>query len=67
MRSPPDYALSEARVPFGRVGTFYEDRGTTPAAVIAELLADLDVEAYLRGAGVSEDDLVTIRGRLLSR
>jgi protein-tyrosine phosphatase len=62
-----DYALSEARVPFGRVGTFYADRGITPAAVIAELLADLDVEAYLRGAGVSEDDLAAIRGRLLSR
>ena len=25
-----DYALSEARVPFGQVGTFYEDRGLTP-------------------------------------
>ena len=23
-----DYALSEERVPFGRVGTFYEDTGT---------------------------------------
>jgi protein tyrosine/serine phosphatase len=61
-----DYALSEARVPFGRVGTFYEDRGTTPAAVIAELLAGLDVAAYLRGAGVGEDDLAAIRERLVS-
>ena len=61
-----DYALSEARVPFGQVGTFYEDRGITPAGVIAELLAGLDVEAYLRGAGVSEADLAAIRGRLLS-
>jgi hypothetical protein len=61
-----DYALSEARVPFGRVGTFYEDRGITPATVIAELLADLDVEAYLRGAGVGADDLAALRERLLS-
>jgi protein-tyrosine phosphatase len=61
-----DYALSEARVTSGRVGTFYEDRGITPGAVIAELLADLDVEAYLRGAGVSDRDLGAIRERLLS-
>ena len=61
-----DYALSEARVRFGQVGTFYEDRGITPADVIAELLAGLDVEVYLRGAGVSEEDLAAIRSRLLS-
>jgi protein tyrosine/serine phosphatase len=60
-----DYALSEARVPFGGVGTFYEDRGTTAAAVVLELLAGLDAEAYLRGAGVTEDDLAAIRSRLL--
>ena len=59
-----DYALSEARVPFGQVGTFYEDRGITPAAVIADLLAGLDVAAYLRAAGVSEDDLEAVRARL---
>ncbi len=53
-------------MPFGQVGTFYEDRGITPASVIAELLAGLDVEAYLRGAGVSEADLTAIRERLLS-
>jgi protein-tyrosine phosphatase len=62
-----DYALSEARVPFGRVGTFYEDRGLTPAAVIGDLLDGLDVGAYLRGAGVSGADLRAIRARLLSR
>jgi protein-tyrosine phosphatase len=61
-----DYALSEPRVPFGQVGTFYEDRGITPAAVIAKLLAGLDVEAYLRAAGVGEDDLRALRERLVS-
>ena len=61
-----DYGLSEPRVPFGQVGTFYEDSGTTPSAVIAELLAGLDVEAYLRAAGVSGADLSAIRARLLS-
>ena len=59
-----DYALSEERVPFGRVGTFYEDTGTSAAEVITELLADLDVEAYLRAAGVSAADLAAIRARL---
>ena len=54
-------------MPFGRVGTFYEDRGITAATVIAELLENLDVEAHLRDAGVSEDDVAAIRGRLLSR
>jgi hypothetical protein len=34
--------------------------------VIAELLAGLDAEAYLRAAGVSDADLAAIRGRLLS-
>jgi protein tyrosine/serine phosphatase len=62
-----DYELSEPRVPFGRMGTFYEDSRTTPAAVIAELLAGLDVEAYLRGGGVSGAELSAILARLLSR
>ena len=59
-----DYALSEDRVPFGRVGTFYEDNGTSAAEVIAGLLAGLDVEGYLRAAGVSAGDLAAIRARL---
>ena len=64
-----DYGLSErAQSPFGaRSATFYEDSGITPAEVIAALLAELDVEAYLRAAGVSEEDLAAIRARLLSR
>jgi hypothetical protein len=61
-----DYALSEARVTAGRVGGFYERAGTTPEAVVAELLADLDVEAYLRGAGVTARELAAIRRRMLS-
>jgi protein tyrosine/serine phosphatase len=61
-----DYALSEERVPFGRVGTFYADNGTSPAEVITAMLSQLDVEAYLRGAGVSDDDLSAIRERLLT-
>ena len=61
-----DYALSEPRIPFGQVGSFYEDAGTSPAEVIAALLAGLDVEAYLREAGMAERDLAAIRTRMLS-
>jgi protein-tyrosine phosphatase len=59
-----DYALSEDRVPFGRVGTFYEDNGTTAAEVITAMLAELDVETHLRAAGVSAGDVAAIRTRL---
>ncbi len=59
-----DYALSEDRVPFGRVGTFYEDNITSPAEVITAMLSEIDVEAYLRAAGVSAGDLAAIRARL---
>src|SRR3954452_8347590 len=61
-----DYALSEARIPFGHVGDFYKRAGTTPEAVVAELLAGLDVEAYLRRAGVTAGELAAIRRRMLS-
>jgi protein-tyrosine phosphatase len=59
-----DYALSEDRVPFGRVGTFYEENGTTAAEVITAMLAELDVETHLRAAGVSAGDVAAIRARL---
>jgi protein-tyrosine phosphatase len=62
-----DYALSEPRVPFGGVGDFYERAGTTPAEVIAALLAALDVESYLLAAGVTREELAAIRERLLGQ
>ena len=37
------------------------------AEVITSLLAELDVEAYLRQAGVRKEDLAAIQARLLSR
>lgn len=61
-----DYALSEPRVPFGGVGDFYERRGTTPEEVVGALLAGLDVEAYLRAAGVGDADVAALRARLLA-
>jgi protein tyrosine/serine phosphatase len=71
-----DYALSEPRVEvlLKRLGaddsldsatTFYERSGTTAAEAITAMLAELDVEAYLRAAGVTGEDLAAIRERLL--
>ena len=75
-----DYALSEPRVQvlldrlaggqsdyLDSAAAFYERAGTSAAEVIAALLAGLDVEAYLRAAGVRDEDLTAIRARLLSR
>ena len=60
-----DYALSEGRIPFGGVGDYYERAGTSPDEVIAAMLAGLDVEAYLRAAGVGDAELAALRARLL--
>ncbi|HYH89149.1 MAG TPA: tyrosine-protein phosphatase [Solirubrobacteraceae bacterium] len=75
-----DYALSEPRVQIlldrlaggksdylDSAAAFYERAGTSAAEVITSMLAGLDVEAYLRQAGVRDDDLNAIRARLLSR
>ncbi len=39
--------------------------GTTARALLLDLLAWLDVDAYLRAAGLSEDDLGAVRARLV--
>ena len=39
--------------------------GTTARALILDILASLDVEAYLRAAGLGADDLVAARTRLV--
>ena len=75
-----DYELSEPRVQalldrlaggqsdsLGSAAAFYQRAGTSAAEVIISMLAGLDVEAYLRAAGVSGADLSAIRARLLSR
>ncbi|MEO8688337.1 MAG: tyrosine-protein phosphatase [Solirubrobacteraceae bacterium] len=75
-----DYGLSEPRVQvlldrlaggesddLDSAAEFYERAGTTAAEIIIAMLADLDVEGYLRAAGVGDEDLSAIRERLLSR
>ncbi|MEJ7655383.1 MAG: tyrosine-protein phosphatase [Chloroflexia bacterium] len=71
-----DYELSNDRLRphwarFGRddEGAWAEDRlgreGTSARALILDTLASLDADAYLRAAGLGEDDLTAIRARLL--
>jgi protein-tyrosine phosphatase len=71
-----DYALSDERLPGlyaaeGRadiapgVAAYLRDQGTTAPALIAELLAEFDVEAALLAGGLETDDLAALRRRLL--
>jgi hypothetical protein len=71
-----DYELSAVRlrplwVEWGRpdqaleIEEILRRRQTTARALLVELLGSLDPAAYLRGAGLSEDDLAAVRGRLL--
>jgi protein-tyrosine phosphatase len=43
-----------------------EREGTTARELILATLASLDVEGYLRAAGLGEDDLAAVRARLLA-
>jgi hypothetical protein len=71
-----DYALSDDRLParYAARGepdqrplleAFLAELGTTAPEIIVELLAGLDVEARLRDAGLTGDDVAALRGRLL--
>ena len=44
---------------------FLAQRGTTAQALVVALLAELDVEAHLRAAGLTGEDLAALRARLL--
>ncbi|HEV2775757.1 MAG TPA: hypothetical protein VGV90_09220 [Solirubrobacteraceae bacterium] len=44
---------------------FLAQRGTTAAALVVALLAELDGEAHLRAAGLTEEDVAALRARLL--
>jgi protein tyrosine/serine phosphatase len=71
-----DYKLSNLRLPPFWVARGMEEqrheiegilarKETTARALILELLASLDVEAYLRSAGLGDEDLTAVRQRLL--
>ncbi len=70
-----DYGLSDVRLrPLylsrgetdegPRIAAFLRERGTTAGELIVELLAGLDVEAAMLGAGLEERDLAALRARL---
>ena len=58
-----DYELSGP--PDDDVRAFLAERGTTAGELIVETLAGLDVEARLRAAGLTDDHLVRLAGRLV--
>jgi protein-tyrosine phosphatase len=71
-----DYALSSERVSLllvdrgepdhvPEVEAFLADRGTTGAQLVADLVAEVDVEAALRAGGLGDDDVAALRARLL--
>jgi hypothetical protein len=49
-----------------RIAAFLRERGTTATELIVDLLAGFDVEAALRGGGLSDDEIAGLRLRLLS-
>jgi protein-tyrosine phosphatase len=70
-----DYELSEPRlaplrallgVPESKTADHVlASKGTTARSVIRDLLAEVDVEAYLRAGGLGENELAAVRSRLL--
>jgi protein tyrosine/serine phosphatase len=71
-----DYELSTARLAPAWSAWGYDDQGaiiadilkrkhTTARALLVDLLAAFDAGAYLRAAGLSDDDLAAVRARLL--
>ncbi|GAA4608398.1 hypothetical protein BJY16_006823 [Actinoplanes octamycinicus] len=69
-----DYAVSEERLRHyfehdagaDPVAASLARRGTTIAAVLDDLLADLDVEARLRAAGLAAEDVTAVRRHLVA-
>jgi len=70
-----DYALSDERLrplylsrgeadEAPKIAAFLREQGTTATQLIIDLLAELDVEATLRDAGLGEDNLAALRKRL---
>jgi protein-tyrosine phosphatase len=71
-----DYALSDERLrplylsrgeedEAPKIAAFLREQGTTASDLILELLAEFDVEAALRGGGLSAGDIAALRRRLV--
>jgi protein-tyrosine phosphatase len=59
-----DYSLSADAVEGPSIEAFLASQGTSTHEIIVSLLASLDVESYLRAAGLIDSDLRALRGRL---
>jgi protein-tyrosine phosphatase len=71
-----DYALSDERLrplylsrgqgdEASRIAEFLRDQGTTATELIVEILTTFDIEATLLEAGLDEEDVAALRGRLV--
>jgi protein-tyrosine phosphatase len=60
------YAQSGEADQGAMIDEFLEREGTTARELILTTLASLDVEDYLRAAGLPDDDLTAVRDRLLA-
>ena len=67
LRLPPFWAARGEADQTAEIEAILSRKGTTARALLLDILATLDAEGYLRRAGVSDDDLVAIRDRLLGR
>jgi protein-tyrosine phosphatase len=65
VRLGPLWAAREEEDPGPRVEERLARRNTTARALLLEVLASLDADAYLRTGGLSDDDLGAVRARLL--
>jgi hypothetical protein len=65
-RVPAEEIAADYRLSGNREGEeFLASQGTSSTEVILATLAELDVEGYLRGGGVSARDVTEIRRRLV--
>jgi hypothetical protein len=64
-RLPARYAARGEEDQGPGLRSYLQEQGTTAAALIVELLRALDVESHLRAAGLGDDDVVSLRGRLV--
>jgi protein-tyrosine phosphatase len=62
---PPDDIAADYELTADLLDDFLATRGTSAREVVLTTLAALDVEAYMRAGGVSDDDLAALRRRLL--
>ena len=59
-----DYALSADALEGAAIAAYLASAGTSTHEIIVSLVMSLDVEAYLRAAGLTDAELTALKGRL---